>query len=172
MPNITAPTFDSYAAFKASVWYDKVMARNGVEYIVYDETQVAGVTGAVLPITKGEGVSWSTTMEKIEVDEWGKTVIEEFADGKARISGSIGIFYSQKNADTLPNTQDFAGRRFRIVKQVAEGYPGAGIALSAVVGVALNQKDYQGNVRGAMRYDIRFLASREYNGDEIEAGAL
>ena len=164
MPNIAAPVYKNYADFKASEWYNKVMSRNGVEYIFYEETP--GVDNVLLPITKGENVTASETTEKLEVDQWGQSIIDEYVDGKTRITGTVGIFYSASQADVLPTTQDFVGRRFKIIKKVAPGFPGAGIPLLMWDKVAINQKDYASQ-RGGIKLDIRFVASRSYNAQEL-----
>jgi len=169
MPNITAPTFNSYSEFKASEYYEKAMAKNAVEYLFYINTPAGAKPSQQLPITKGESASWGGTMEKYEIDQWGKSVIEEFADGKFRIAGNIGIFYTPQQADALPTSQDWLGVRYVIVKRVAPGYPGAGIVLAMVTNVALNQKDYNASGRGLIMQNLRFMASREYSGEECEA---
>ena len=145
LPDIAAPVYKNYADFKASEWYNKVMSRNGVEYIFYEETP--GVDNVLLPITKGENVTASETTEKLEVDQWGQSIIDEYVDGKTRITGTVGIFYSASQADVLPTTQDFVGRRFKIIKKVAPGFPGAGIPLLMWDKVA---SDFAINVKGQL----------------------
>lgn len=161
MPQIQVPTFDDYASFAGSVYYKKALAGEGVEYVFFDMTP--GNTdpdSALAPITRGEGIDINVQIDVYEVNEWGKRVIEEFADGKFKISGSINTFYIPEQEDLLPDSQDFMGRRFLLLQRVAEGYAGAGIALKAWENVVLNSKDLSSQT-GLIRRNIRFLASRE-----------
>lgn len=167
MAKIQTPTFADYNEFKNSVYYKRAMAGQGVEYLFYDQTP--GNTdpeSALPPITRGEGVSVNDSMEVFLVDEWGTRIVQEFVDGRFLISGNIRTFFIPEQMDVLPSSQDHLGRRFLILMRIAPGYAGEGIALKAWEGVALNGKDMESQ-NGLIRENVRFVASREYKGEEL-----
>ncbi len=156
-----------YSDFKNDASYAKTLSREQVEFLFYQEN--ADGTTSQLPIARGESMSWNASIEQFEVSEWGKDVIDEWADGKYRISGTVGLFFTPKGFDALPNSQNFAGKYFRVIKRISSVHPtAAGTVLGMVENVKLNSKDFTAN-GGVVRTGIRFVASREYSGDECEA---
>jgi len=118
------------------------------------------VIGAVSSFNGGDN------FEQVAIEEGGNDGVDEHATGRHDGSGNMTAFFTPAWNDALPTRQDFFGKTYILLEQVAPGRSQAGTTLNAYTGVKLSRVGTQHGSRGAKTLDLAYVYQRRYSGSE------
>jgi hypothetical protein len=153
-----------YTAFMLEESYPR--KRTGAQLVVSIMNAANPAERAVSATT---GLNRNESFEVVAVEEVGNDGVDEQVQGRHSGSFSCSAYFSAEQNDKLPTRQDFKGKEYLVLVQIAEGWPGAGNVLDAYVGCVLSEEGSQMAPRGAATVNLSFSYTRRYNGKEWAA---
>src|SRR3989344_1566330 len=156
----------TYDEYKNTNSYKKAKSGSEVDVVLFlnDDPNFT-------PLARGAGLSYNETFERIPVEEYGESGVNEIADGKHALTGSITSFFIPEQNDRMDIRQTFQGREYTILEVIAQNPRTqadgtAGTVLGALLGVKFSGKGVDLAARGIRGMNAQFLALEYLNGQQ------
>lgn len=151
----------TYAEFQALAAYQSKHTGAAIQVVILDEEDpTVVVIGATTGINSGDD------FEAVPVEEAGNEGVDEIAQGRHTVSGSIPAFWTPAWNDALPTRASFIGRTYTLIEKIAEGRDGAGVVVNAYTGCRITRVSGQMSARGGKMIDLAFTGEQRYSGAE------
>ena len=151
----------AYSDFQGIDAYDSKHAGAAVEIqLLDDDDPTTPIIGAAT------NHSIDNRFENVAIEEAGNEGVDEHAQGRHDVRGSISAFWTPRWNDTLPTRTSFVGKTYTILEVIASDRQGAGNVVNALIGCRIESFSQSHGARGAKTVNLSYVATHHYNGAE------